>query len=127
MTKGQLYYIDFSGYKGSEINNTHLGIIYPIPNIKNMVFCIPLTSPKEKHFKTQKDFQTRNYHNLKYHNLIYIDQNDSIALLEQMRAISINRLISTYRKLGNNLILNNKNLELLNNKAIEYFKRILNF
>ena len=52
MLNGQIYNIDFSGNKGSEINSIHLGIIFTIPKVNNMVFCIPLTSPKEKHFKT---------------------------------------------------------------------------
>ena len=46
MKDGQIYHINFSGYKGSEINNIHLGIIFTMPKVNNMVFCIPLTSPK---------------------------------------------------------------------------------
>ena len=53
MNKGKIYHINFDGYKGSEINNIHLGIVFNIPKINNMVFCIPLTSPKLKHFKTE--------------------------------------------------------------------------
>ena len=51
MKNGQFYSINFTGNIWSEINKIHLGIIYTIPGIKNMVFCIPLTSPKLKHFK----------------------------------------------------------------------------
>ncbi len=61
MKKGQIYYVDYNGYKGSEINDIHLGIVFRLPNVKNMVFCIPLTSPKGKHFKTIKSFESRNY------------------------------------------------------------------
>ena len=75
MKNGQIYHINFSGNKGSEINNIHLGIIFTMPKIKNMVFCIPLTSPKEKHFKTKKSFIKRNHNDLKYQTLLYIDQN----------------------------------------------------
>ena len=70
MNNGQIFYINFSGYKGSEINDTHLGIVFRLPNVKNMVFCIPLTSPKRKHFKSIEAFNNRNYNELKYQNLI---------------------------------------------------------
>ena len=66
---GRIYYINFSGNKGSEINKTHLGIIFSIPKVKNMVFCIPLTSPKIKHFKTQNGFINRKHLDLKFQNL----------------------------------------------------------
>ena len=49
----KIYNIDFSGNKGSEINNKHYGIIYELPNVSNMVFCIPLTSPKKSILKTK--------------------------------------------------------------------------
>lgn len=114
MVNGEIYNIDFSGNKGSEINNIHLGIIFKIPGINNMVFCIPLISPKVNHFKTIKDFNSRNYLELKYQNLVYIDQTDSIALLDQMRSISVKRLLNKYHK---NTILNNKNIKLLTTKA----------
>ena len=83
-----------------------------------MVFCIPLNSTKEKHFKTVNDFNSRNYLELRYQNLVYIDQTDSIALLDQMRSISIKRLLSTYY----DIVLNDKNIQLLSLKAIKYFK-----
>ena len=96
MKNGEIYYINFKGNKGSEINNIHLGIIFTIPKVKNMVFFIPLTSPKQKHFKNIEAFNNRNHNELKYQNLIYIDKTDSIALLDQIRTISINRLIKSY-------------------------------
>lgn len=121
MINGQIYNIDFSGNKGSEINKIHLGIIFTMPKVKNMVFCIPLTSPKAKHFKSLNDFKNRNHLELSYQNLVYIDQTDSIALLDQMRSISIQRLLTPY----NNIILNNKNIQLLITKASKYLKHIL--
>lgn len=120
MKNGEIYYIDFSGNKGSEINNIHLGIIFTMPKIKNMVFCIPLTSPKEKHFKNLNTFKNRNHNELKYQNLIYINQTDSIALLDQMRTVSILRLKQSY-----NVVLNNKNINLVITKVNKYIKNIM--
>lgn len=121
MSNGQIFNIDFSGNKGSEINSIHLGIIFTMPKVKNMVFCIPLTSPKEKHFKSDEFFKTRNHLYLKYQNLVYIDQTDSIALLDQMRSISTQRLLNPY----NNIVLNDKNIQLLITKSSKYLKHIL--
>lgn len=121
MLNGQIYNIDFSGNKGSEINSVHLGVIFTIPKVSNMVFCIPLTSPKAKHFKTVNDFNSRNYLELRYQNLVYINQTDSIALLDQMRSISIKRLLNTYH----NIILNDENIQLLTLKATKYLRNVL--
>ena len=85
-----------------------------------MLFCIPLTSPKLKHFNNLQAFNNRNYNELKYQNLIYIDTTDSIALLDQMRAISIERLLKTY-----NVILNSKNINLIITKVNKYIKNIM--
>ena len=120
MNNGEIYYINFKGNKGSEINNIHLGIIFTIPQIKNMLFCIPLTSPKEKHFNNFQAFHERNYNELKYQNLVYIDKTDSIALLDQMRSISIQRLIKSY-----NVILDAKNINLIIVKVNKYIKNIM--
>ena len=120
MKNGEIYYIDFKGNKGSEINNIHLGIIFTIPHIKNMVFCIPLTSPKPKHFKSINDFNNRNYKELKHQNLVYIDITDSIALLDQMRTISTQRLLNSY-----NTTLNNKNINLIIQKVNKYITNIM--
>lgn len=86
-----------------------------------MVFCIPLTSPKEKHFKTVNDFNSRNYLELRYQNLVYINQTDSIALLDQMRSISTKRLLSTYH----DIVLNDENIQLLTLKATKYLRNVL--
>ena len=48
MKNGEIFYINFNGNKGSEIDSTHLGIVFNIPKVRNMLFCIPLTSPKLK-------------------------------------------------------------------------------
>lgn len=119
---GQIFYIDFSGNKGSKINKIHPAIIFTVPKSNNMVFCIPLTSPKEKHFKDLESFKNRNHLKLKHQSLVYIDQTDSIATLDQMRMISIKRLLNPIKR---NLILNEKNINLLIVKATKYLKNIL--
>lgn len=91
-----------------------------------MVFCIPLTSPKEKHFKTTVAYKNRNHNELKYQNLVYINQTDSIALLDQIRTISVQRLLNEYKDADNkSIILNNQNLALINLRTIKYIKNIL--
>lgn len=122
MVDGQINYIDFKGSIGREINNIHLGVIFTLPQIKDLVFCIPLTSPKEKHFKDLESFKNRNHLKLKHQSLVYIDQTDSIATLDQMRMISIKRLLNPIKR---NLILNEKNINLLIVKATKYLKNIL--
>lgn len=121
MKNGQIYNIGFNGNKGSEINKIHLGIIFTIPKSNNMLFCIPLTSPKEKHFKTPEAFKKRNHLFLKHQSLIYIDETDSIATLDQIRMISIKRLLKPYKK----LILNERNINLLIIKLTKYLNNIL--
>lgn len=121
MKNGQIYYIDFSGNKGSEINKVHLGIIFTIPKSNNMLFCIPLTSPKEKHFKDILSFENRNHLKLKHQSLVFINQTDSIATLDQMRMISIRRVLNPYR----DIVLNDKNIKLLIIKATKYLENIL--
>ena len=120
MKNGEIYYIDFKGNRGSEINNIHLGIIFTIPKVKNMVFCIPLTSPKEKHFKNIEAFKNRNHNELKYQNLIYIDKTDSIALLDQIRTISIQRLIKSY-----NVTLDVSHINLIITKVNKFIKNVM--
>lgn len=121
MINGQIYNINFNGNKGSEINSVHLGIIFTMPRIKNMVFCIPLTSPKEKHFKSIEAFNERNHLELKYQHLVYINQTDSIALLDQIRSISTQRLLNAY----NDVILDEQNIQLLIAKLSKYLKNVL--
>ena len=111
MLDKRIYYINFSGNIGSEINSIHLGIVFSLPNVKNMLFCIPLTSPKLKHFKNKESFEKRNHLFLKYQNLVYIPKTDSIALLDQIRTISIKRVIKPF-----NILLDENEINILINK-----------
>lgn len=124
---GTLCHIKFgkTPYNG-EIYNYHLAILFNIPGINNTVFCIPLTSPKEKHFTSLEDLKNRNYRNMKYYRYHYIKQTDSIALLEQLKTISIDRMNDFYRDADNEIIvLNEKELNLLVSKIEKYVKMIL--
>lgn len=122
---GQIFYINFKGNVGKEINDVHLGLVYKLPLLKEVVFCIPLTSPKLKHFKTDNDFLNRNYKNIKHFNWQYIKQTDSIALLDQIKIISTERLLSPYLINKIKVILNENTQQLLKAKIIKYFKIIL--
>ena len=83
------------------------------------MFCIPLTSPKPKYFESIKDYNNRNYRNMKYFRYHYIKQTDSIALLEQIKTISIDRMNDYYRDVNNKIIiLNEKEKQLKNSKKI---------
>lgn len=126
MINGQINYINFKGNIGSEINNIHLGVLFKIQHIKELVFCVPLTSPKPKHFKTIEDFNNRNYKNMKCFNFQYLKQTDSIALLDQMKIISINRILKPFEDSHKvHIILDNKNLKILKLKIYQYIKYIL--
>ena len=120
MKNGEIFYINFKGNIGSEIDKIHLGIIFKIPKVKNMIFCIPLTSPKEKHFKSIEAYNNRNHNELKYQNLIYIDTTDSMALLDQARSISIKRLIKSYK-----IVLDSNHQKLIKNKFNKYMKNVV--
>ena len=123
---GQIYYINFNGNQGREINNIHLGVIYNLPTLLDVVFCIPLTSPKQKHFKTEKDFNERNYRATKHFSWQYLKQTDSIALLDQIRIISTKRLINSYKDKNNITIkLNEQTQSILKSKIIKYISIIL--
>lgn len=124
---GTLCHIKFGkvSYNG-EIYNYHLAVLFNIPGINNTIFCIPLTSPKEKHFKNTIDFNNRNYRNMKYFRYHYIKQTDSIALLEQVKTISIDRMNDFYRDEDNKVIvLNEKELNLIIKKVEKYVRMIL--
>ena len=123
---GQIYYIDFKGNCGREINNIHLGVIYKLPSIKDVVLCIPLTSPKIKHFKTEEDFNNRNYKNVKHFSWQYLKQTDSIALLDQLKTISIERLLNPFKDQDKNEITLNENTQkILKEKLKQYLNLIL--
>ena len=90
------------------------------------MFCIPLTSPKPKHFESIQDYYNRNYRNMKYFRYHYIKQTDYIALLEQIKIISIDRINDYYREVNNKIIiLNEKEKQLIINKTIKYINLIL--
>ncbi len=120
-----IYHIDFNGSKGSEINNIHLGIIYKIPALKNLVFVIPLTSPKEKHFKTKDDFIKRNYRELRYNNHFYIKQTDSLGCLDQIKIISTFRVVAPYKVNKKHVELNDNEKELVSKIVKLYIGKIL--
>ena len=125
---GTLCHVNFGNIPlNGEIYNYHLAILFNINGLKNTIFCIPLTSPKTKHFQTIDDYNNRNYRNMKYIRYHYIKQTDSIALLEQIRVISIDRLNNFYKDADNNVIvLNDKEMNLIKNKVTKYINLILN-
>lgn len=123
---GTLCHIDFKGNVGSEINDVHLGVLYNIPGIKNLAFCIPLTSPKEKHFKSSNAFEKRDYRETKHFSWQYLKQTDSIALLEQMKTISRKRIKNYYENEdGKIIILDEQTQKLLKEKVISYINKIM--
>lgn len=124
---GSMYCTFFGKTIGSEINEEHFSIVFNIKNNANMVFCIPLTSPKEKHFKTIEDFNSRNYLELKYPHTYYISQTDSIALIDQMRVISVKRLRQIYKDpITNKMIyLRPEELDIIKIKIEKFIKSVL--
>lgn len=123
---GTLCHVDFTGNVGSEINSIHLGVLYNLPGIDNLALCIPLTSPKIKHFKSEKDYNERNYLQTKHFSWQYLKQTDSIALLEQTKSISKNRIKNYYENQdGKIVVLDAHTQELLKKKLISYFNIVL--
>ncbi len=124
---GTLCHIDFNGNVGSEINKVHLGVLYNLPGVNNLAMCIPLTSPKLKHFKTEKAYNERNYLETKHFSWQYLKQTDSIALLEQIKSISKNRIKNYYEDQdGKIVVLDDYTKKLLKEKVISYFNKIMN-
>ena len=119
------YFINFCGNVGSEINKIHLGVAFTMPSIKNMIFCIPATSPKEKHFRTLEGFKTRNGRDLKHLSWYYIKQTDSILMFDQMKTISNLRLISLFKK--DNIVqeINETDYKKLKIKFEKYLNKVL--
>lgn len=63
---------------------------------------------------------------MKYFRYHYIKQTDYIALLEQIKIISIDRINDYYREVNNKIIiLNEKEKQLIINKTIKYINLIL--
>ena len=123
---GTLCHVNFKGNVGSEINSVHLGVLYNIPKINNLALCIPLTSPKEKHFKNKQAYNDRNYKETKHFSWQYIKQTDSIALLEQVKIISSLRIKDFYENQDRKIVvLDEYTQELLKEKLLSYFDKIL--
>ena len=124
---GSMYNTHFGKTIGSEINAEHFSIVFNIKNNDNMIFCIPLTSPKEKHFKTLEDYNNRNHLKLKYPHTYYIAQTDSIALIDQMKVISIDRLRQIYTDpdTGKMVYLNEVELNNIKIKVEKFIKSVL--
>lgn len=99
---GSVYHINFGRTFHPELKSKHLGVLFNIKSTNNMMLCLPMTSPKEKHFKTIEGFNSRDFHDLKYSHLYYIKETDSIVLMEQFRTISKNRIESQYKLPSNN-------------------------
>lgn len=123
---GTLCHINFGRTIGTEINNEHLAVLFNIKGVDNLVFAIPLTSPKLKHFKTQEAFENRSYKDTKFFRLHYIIQTDSIALLEQMKSISVLRISNYYKDAdGKIIVLNDKEIKIIKQKIEKYIHYIL--
>lgn len=91
-----------------------------------MTLCVPLTSPKLKHFKTKEDFIKRNYLNTKHFGWQYIKQTDPIALLEQLKIIDKKRILNYYKNEdGKIIVLEDKEQSLIKSKITKYLKIIL--
>ena len=125
---GSMYHINFGRTFHPELKDKHLGILFPIKSCENMIFCLPLTSPKEKHFKTIEDFNNRNYNNLKYSHLYYVKETDSIILLEQFRTISKNRIESQYKnpKTNQKVVISQIELNKIKVSFNKFLKNIMN-
>ena len=122
---GSIFHVYFGQTFSGEINNVHLSIIFSLQGINNAVFVIPLTSPKRKHFKTMQSFECRNPKDVKYTRLYYIMQTDSIALFDQIKILSINRLKHPYRINKEAVIISNDELTKIKVRLIKYIKSIL--
>lgn len=125
---GSVYHINYGKTFHPELKSKHLGILYNIDTCDNMVLCLPMTSPKEKHFETLEDFKNRNYLKLKYPHLYYIKETDSIILLEQFRTISKSRIESQYKnvKTGKKIVLSELEQEKIKKAFIKQIKNIFN-
>ena len=121
---GSVYHINYGRTFHPELKSKHLGVLYNIDSCDNMVLCLPMTSPKEKHFKTIEAYNTRDYFNLKYPHLYYIKETDSIVLLEQFRTISKARIESQYKSPKDNQKVILSDTEQLKIKKV--FNKIIN-
>ena len=125
--KGSVYHINYGKTFHPELKCKHLGVLFPIKSSENMIFCLPLTSPKEKHFKTYEGYIKRDYNDLKYPHLYYIKETDSIILMEQFRTISKNRIESQYKnsKTNEKVILSDIELSKIKIAFNKFIKNII--
>lgn len=124
---GSVYHINYGRTFHPELKSKHLGVLYNIDTVNNMMLCLPMTSPKEKHFKTIEAFNNRDYRNLKYPHLYYVQETDSIVLLEQFRTISKNRIESQYKNSQTNerVVLSQTEQEKLKKAFLKIVKNIV--
>ncbi len=91
-----------------------------------MILCLPMTSPKEKHFKTMEGYSNRDFRKLKYPHLFYIKETDSIVLLEQFKCISKGRIESAYKNENNKCVVLSEIEQVKLKKAFnKFFKNII--
>ena len=126
--EGSVYHINYGTTFHPELNKKHLGILFNIKSSQNMIFCLPLTSPKEKHFKTPEGFKNRDYLDLKYSHLYYIKETDSIVLMEQFRTISKRRIESQYKDPVSNqkVVISKLEMKKLKTAFNKFYKTIIN-
>lgn len=105
ISNGSVYHINFGKTFHPELKAKHLGILFNIKSTNNMMLCLPMTSPKEKHFNTFEGFKNRDYYDLKYPHLYYVKETDSIVLMEQFRTISKYRIESQYKNINNQKVV----------------------
>ena len=124
---GSMYNTHFGDTVGVEINNEHYSIVFNIKNNEELVFCIPLTSPKPKHFKSKEAYEKKDYLQLKYPHTYYIAQTNSIALIDQLKVISKNRLGKIYvdEQTGRRVYLKPEELDLIKIKIEKFIKSVL--
>lgn len=124
---GSIYHINYGRTFHPELNNKHLGVLFSIKSSQNMIFCLPLTSPKEKHFNTVDGFNNRNFFDLKYPHLYYIRETDSIVLMEQFRTISKRRIESQYKdpKTNQKIVLSDIELKKLKAAFNKFYKTVI--
>ncbi|MEI3530064.1 MAG: hypothetical protein V8Q75_06550 [Bacilli bacterium] len=125
---GSVYHINYGRTFHPELKDKHLGILFAIKSSENMIFCLPLTSPKTKHFKSEEDFNSRNYNKLRYSHLYYIKETDSIILMEQFRTISKNRIESQYKnpKTNQKVVISQMELRKIKVAFNKFYKTIIN-
>lgn len=125
---GSIYHINFGRTFHPELKAKHLGILFNIKSSNNMILCLPMTSPKEKHFNTIEGFNNRNIYDLKYPHLYYIKETDSMVLLEQFRTISKARIESQYKdpKSKQKVVLSNLEQAKLKQVFNKFISNIIN-